>query len=92
MRESVGAVRTRLAARLGTSRDDLDLLDRFDRFGADLLEPLDEVYGLGSVLEPMLDILVANHHVRDAALHQRDRERVLEPDWFQKPTTMGYVC
>lgn len=92
MAESVSAVRTRLAARLGTTRDDLDLLDRFDRFGADLFEPLDEVYGLDAVLEPLLDILVANHELRDAALHQRDRARVLEPDWFQKPTTMGYVC
>ena len=92
MVDTVTAVRARLAARLGTSRDDLDLLDRFDRFGADLIEPLDEVYGLDSVIDSLLDILVTNHELRDPALHQRDRERVLEPDWFQKPSTMGYVC
>lgn len=90
--DSVKAARARLTALVGTSRDDLDLLDRFDRFGADLLEPLDEVYGLDTVLEPLLAILVANHKARDSDLHQRDRERVLEPDWFQKPSTMGYVC
>ncbi|MEY4397014.1 MAG: Amylosucrase, partial [Actinomycetota bacterium] len=92
MTVSVSDVRARLAARIGTSRDDLDLLDRFDRFGADLLEPLDEVYGLTTILEPLLDSLVANHELRDPALHQRDRERVLEPDWFQQSSMMGYVC
>ena len=92
MADSVVAVRSRLAARLGTSRDDLDLLDRFDRYGPDLLEPLDAVYGLDTVIDSLIDILVANHELRDPALHQRDRERVLEPDWFQKPSTMGYVC
>lgn len=92
MAVSVSDVRARLAARVGTSRDDLDLLDRFDRFGSDLLKPLDEIYGLTTILEPLLDILVANHESRDPALHQRDRERVLEPDWFQKSSMMGYVC
>ena len=85
-------VRKRLAALIGTTRDDLDLLDRFDRYAVDLLAPLDEVYGLDSVIDPLLEILAANHSMRDPSLNQRDRERVLEPDWFQKPSTMGYVC
>ena len=89
---NVSDVRALLAARVGTSRDDLDLLDRFDRFGHDLIEPLDEVYGLDSVISPLIDIMVANHELRDPALHQRDRERVLEPDWFQQSSMMGYVC
>lgn len=89
---SVADVRARLAARVGTSRDDLDLLDRFDRYGTDLLEPLDEIYGVTAILDSLLDILVTNHEMRDAALHQRDRERVLRPDWFQQSSMMGYVC
>jgi amylosucrase len=89
---SVSDVRERLAALIGTTRDDLDLLDRFDRYAEELLAPLDEVYGLDTIVEPLLEILAANHSMRDSSLHQRDRERILEPDWFQKPSTMGYVC
>ncbi len=89
---TVATARARLASLVGSARDDLDLLDRFDRYGADLLEPLDEVYGLDSIIEPLIALLAANHTQRDAELHDRDRRRVLEPDWFQKPTTMGYVC
>lgn len=92
MSYSVSDVRERLGALIGTTRDDLDLLDRFDRYAEELLSPLDEVYGLDTIVEPLLEILAANHSMRDSSLHQRDRERILEPDWFQKPSTMGYVC
>ena len=73
-------------------RADLDLLDRFDRYSADLADALSDVYDLDSVLPQLVDIMAAQHKLRSEELYQRDRERVLEPDWFQKPSTIGYVC
>lgn len=92
MNDSIERVRAALAAAVGTAREDLELLERFDRYGSDLLEPLDEIYGLSTIVEPLVEIVVANHKQRDQRLHQRDRERVLRPDWFQQTSTMGYVC
>lgn len=85
--------RRRLAVLLdATNRDDLDLLDRFDRYAPDMLDALAEVYPLDDVLPRLIEILATEHKVRSHDLHQRDRERVLEPDWFQQPNTVGYVC
>jgi amylosucrase len=83
--------RALLASRVGTNRDDLDLLDRFDRYADDLFDALDTVYD-SAIAEPLLKLLAAAHDARDSALHQRDRSRVLEPDWFQQPSMVGYVC
>lgn len=88
----VSAARAQLAALLGTTRDDLDLLDRFDRWAPDLIEALGEVYDLTAVLTELLHILVLQHAARDAELHARDRQRILQPDWFQQPSMVGYVC
>ncbi|MEN9751741.1 MAG: hypothetical protein RLZZ600_788 [Actinomycetota bacterium] len=73
-------------------RADLDLLDRFDRYGDDMVDALAEVYDLKKVLPELLSIMASQHKARSEELYQRDRERVLEPDWFQKPSTIGYVC
>ncbi|MFM6975138.1 MAG: alpha-amylase family glycosyl hydrolase [Agromyces sp.] len=75
-----------------TNRGDADLLDRFDRWAPDLWAGLAAVYPLEQVVEPLLHILVGAHRQRDEALRQRDRERVLEPDWFQRHDTLGYVA
>lgn len=85
------AARAQLETRLGTDRDDLDLLDRFDRYGEDLFVALEAVYD-PSIITRLLDIMASAHTARDVALHQRDRDRVLAPDWFQRPSTIGYVC
>ncbi len=86
------ATRADLATRIGSGRAALDVLDRFDRYGHDLVNGLAEVYDLDAVLPELMRILAANHAARPDALHARDRQRVLEPDWFQKPETIGYVC
>lgn len=75
-----------------TSRSDLDLLDRFDRYGNDLVDSIAEVYSAESTLESLIEVLVRTHRARDEQLLARDRKRVLEPDWFQKAETIGYVC
>ena len=51
-----------------TDRGDLDLLDRFDRYGDDLITALAEVYPLDQVLAPLLDVMVACHRARDESL------------------------
>lgn len=85
------AARAHLESRVGTTRADLDLLDRFDRWWEDLAGGLESVYD-ESIVTPLLDIMASAHGNRDEDLRQRDRQRVLEPDWFQSPSMIGYVC
>ena len=75
-----------------TNRGAQDLLDRFDRYGEDLVEGLRGAYDLGYILPKLVGVMADNHKKRDADLLQRDRERVLQPDWFQANDTIGYVC
>jgi len=74
------------------NRGDSDLLDRFDRWGSDLISGLAEVYDIQTALPMVIDVLIACHANRDENLRARDRKRVLEPDWFQKADTIGYVA
>lgn len=92
LKGALEAARASLAKSLGKSRSEQELLDRFDRWGSDLISALSDVYSLESVIPQLLDILVKGNKQRSDALHQRDRERVLEPDWFQSEKTVGYVC
>ena len=84
--------RKQLAAALGSDRGDLDLLDRFDRYAQDLIDGLADAYDAESTMTKLIKVLVANHGKRDEVLRQRDRERVLNQDWFQRSDTVGYVC
>ncbi|MFM6977940.1 MAG: alpha-amylase family protein [Micrococcales bacterium] len=86
------SARASLAKFLGTSRSEQELLDRFDRWGIDLISALSDVYSLEAIIPKLLDILVTSNKQRSEELHQRDRNRVLEPDWFQSEKTIGYVC
>ncbi|MEN9747326.1 MAG: Amylosucrase [Actinomycetota bacterium] len=69
-----------------------DLLDRFDRWGEDLIEGLRGAYDLNYIVPKLIEVMAASHKQRDNELLQRDRERVLQPDWFQRNDTIGYVC
>ena len=85
--------RAQLAELVGNrARGAQDLLDRFDRWGNDLIEGLRGVYDLDYLLPLLVAVMAKNHKARDNDLQQRDRERVLQPDWFQSPDTIGYVC
>lgn len=86
------SARKKLAKALGSSRSEQDLLDRFDRWGFDLISALADVYPLDAVLPNLIETLVKSNKARTEVLHQRDRDRVLEPDWFQSEKTIGYVC
>jgi len=85
--------RAELLALVGdTSRGAQDLVDRFDRYGEDLIDGLRGAYDLNHITSKLIGVMAANHKQRDADLLQRDRERVLQPDWFQANDTIGYVC
>ena len=89
----VDAARAQLQGLIGTStRGAQDLLDRFDRWGGDLVEALAEIYPIETALPQLIEVMAAAHLQRDESLQQRDRERVLEQDWFQSPETIGYVA
>jgi len=87
------AARVQLANLIGTrTRGAQDVLDRFDRWGADLIDGLAGAYDIGYIVPELIEVMAKNHASRDADLQQRDRERVLNPDWFQRNDTIGYVC
>lgn len=83
------AARARLAAATGA---DADLLARFDRWAPELLASLAEIYDADAVLPRIVDLIAAAHDVRPAALIERDRARLLTPDWFSRPDMLGYVA
>jgi amylosucrase len=86
------SAKSQLIQRLGQSRSEQELLDRFSRWGVDLIDSLAEVYQIDEVVPRLIEILIAGNKSRSESLHQRDRNRILEPDWFQSEKTIGYVC
>jgi len=91
--EQIAAAREVLVELIGSrSRGAQDLLDRWDRWAPDLFAGLVGAYNMDHVVQPLVEVLAASHKARDAELQQRDRERVLNADWFQRPDAIGYVC
>ena len=89
---SPGDLRARLAEQLGSDPDAPQVLARWDRWGADLVTALDAVYGQPGVGERIVGLIADGHAGRSAALRARDRDRVLRPDWFQRPEAVGYAA
>ncbi len=71
-----------------------DLLARARRWGPDLEAGVVAVYpdSAAEVLADLAGRAVAGWLERPAALKDRDRERLLTPDWFQRPDALGYVA
>jgi len=72
-----------------------DLVARARRWGPDLDA------GVRAVFEPdvadrlvarLADLAVSGWLDRPQALRDRDRDRLLAPDWFQRPDALGYVA
>jgi amylosucrase len=79
-----------------TPRDaDLFLL-RLERYFEDLYLPLQQLYGArgdwAHQLDQLLDQLVTAYVARPERLRHLDIERQITPDWFQRPSMLGYVC
>jgi amylosucrase len=69
---------------------------RLARWWPDLAESWAVVYkgrsdGVAG-LERLIQTLARRYHDRRPALRTVDLERILQPDWFQDPSMIGYVC
>ena len=69
---------------------------RFDLYLPDVLRPLQQLYGdradFTAQLEKLLGIVARAYASRSEELRLLDLRRVSEPDWFQQPNMLGYVC
>jgi amylosucrase len=72
--------------------DSSDVIARFDRWAPDLISGLREVYDVEAVLTSLIPIMASAVQHRPGHLRERDRQRILAPDWFQRPDTVGYVA
>ena len=92
MHEGIARERARLASLIAGDADGHDLLMRYDRWAPDLWAGLAEVYAAAEVLPAIVDVIAAVHQQRPSPLRERDRERLLRPDWFQDEHAVGYVA
>jgi amylosucrase len=89
---TIETARKALADLLNDDAESTEALARFDRWAPDLLSGLREVYDSEVVLASLVPIMASAIKNRSTALHVRDRQRILEPDWFQRPDAVGYVA
>jgi len=90
--QAIAASRQRLAKALSGDPDLNGLLDRFDRYVEDLWDGIEVVYDAHTLLPQIVDVIARIHKARSAELRHRDNQRILQPDWFQDPSAIGYVC
>ena len=65
---------------------------RVERWLPDLRAGLEPLYAdAGTVLERLLAVAARRFAERPEDLHDLDEQRVLAPDWFQRPDTLGYA-
>ena len=69
-----------------------EFLARFKRYLPELQAGLEGVYPHTDVLPRLLKIMLDHHAQRSATLRQLDYERLLAPDWFERPETIAYVA
>ena len=86
------SARARLSRCLAADPGRCDLLARWDRWGADLLVALDELYPGTDTALRAVDLIAAGHRARPEELRVRDRDRLLCPDWFQRSDALGYAA
>ena len=72
-----------------------DLLARARRWGPDLDAGVRAVFPpaeADALVARLAEIVVAGWLARPERLRDRDRDRLLTPDWFQRPDALGYVA
>jgi amylosucrase len=72
-----------------------ELLARARRWGPDLERGVRAVYDeptASLLIERLAGVVARGWAARSEALRARDRERLLTPDWFQRPDAIGYVA
>ncbi len=84
----------RLRLAFDDDRDADTFLARLDRYGPELLESLQAVYGeaAGELYQRLTDALVLGTHERPQGLKRLDEARLLRPDWLQQEDALGYVA
>lgn len=90
--QALAAARAHLAAHLNSDPDRDDVLDRWDKWSSDLVAGLSSVYDVEAVLPGVVDQIAAKFLTRRASLRRRDRQRLLNADWYQQPTALGYAA
>ena len=91
-RASTRDSRTLLQQSLGTDPQAEEVLARWDRWASDLSAAVAEVYGGTEVIDRLAGLIAAAHHARPRRLRDRDRARLLRPDWFQESDMIGYAA
>ena len=86
------ALRSHLALRTNTDPQQADLLARWDRYAPDLLSAISSVYPQPDLKTRIVDLIADASMNRPETLRRRDRERLLEPDWFQSNAQVGYAA
>ena len=72
--------------------DRAEFLARFERYLPELAAGLEAVYPNANVLPRLLGIMLAHHTERSVALRQLDYQRLLAPDWFERPESIAFVA
>ncbi len=69
-----------------------EFVSRFERHLPELLTGLNAVYASPDLLTRLLEIMVNHHRERTEDLKALDYQRLLAPDWFQRPEMIAYVA
>jgi amylosucrase len=65
---------------------------RLKRYLPELLKGLNVYQPTQKQLERLLEIMLEHHKNRDSSLRALDQERLLAPDWFERPEMIAYVA
>lgn len=84
--------RQRLEAALKGDSEQSSLLDRYDRWAKDLWNGISVIYDANLIMPQIIEVIAQIHKSRSKKLRNRDSQRILQPDWFQDPKAIGYVC
>ncbi|MGV1005634.1 MAG: alpha-amylase family protein [Candidatus Nanopelagicales bacterium] len=88
----VDSLRAQLGEQLAGDQQAEDVLSRWDRWGRELLAGLAPVYPGADLPARIVDLIATAHRARSPRLRDRDRTRILSPDWFQRPDAIGYAA
>lgn len=71
-------------------------LARLELYLPDVLRPLEQLYGhrpdFDAWCQKLIEVVARGYGARPPALRLLDLKRQAQPDWFQQPDMIGYVC
>jgi amylosucrase len=94
-RRIIAGMRSEATNRLGRS-EGVAFEARLEKHLLDVYEPLEELYGatgdVAALLERLIGLALDAAEWRPSDLRELDRRREIDPQWFQRARTIGYVC